>query len=81
VGQQASTARTTRVHADRWRPHPNLQTLRLEDRRSRDGVRSGQPVFLDTLLTDLQRGQQVFLGLGLVPVVAGWFAGSNKYGA
>jgi len=37
-------------------------------------------VFFDTLLTYLQRGQQVFLGLGLVLVVAGAFAGSNKYG-
>lgn len=37
-------------------------------------------VFYDTLLTYLQRGQQVFLGLGLVLVVAGVFAGSNKYG-
>ena len=37
-------------------------------------------VFYDTLLTYLQRGQQVFLGLGLVLVVAGAFAGSNKYG-
>ena len=37
-------------------------------------------VFFDTLLTYLQRGQQVFLGLGLVLVVAGWFAGSNRFG-
>ena len=37
-------------------------------------------VFFDTLLAYLQRGQQVFLGLGLILVVAGWFAGSNKYG-
>ncbi|MGH3478570.1 MAG: hypothetical protein ACRDQD_17245 [Nocardioidaceae bacterium] len=36
--------------------------------------------FYDTLLTYLQRGQQVFLALGLILVVAGWFAGSNKYG-
>lgn len=37
-------------------------------------------VFFDTLLAYLQRGQQVLLGLGLVLIVAGWFAGSNKYG-
>jgi len=37
-------------------------------------------VFFDTLLAYLQRGQQVLLGLGLVLVVAGWFAGRNKYG-
>jgi len=37
-------------------------------------------VFFDTLLTYLQRGQQVFLWLGLVLVVAGWYAGSNRYG-
>ncbi len=37
-------------------------------------------VFFDTLLTYLQRGQQVFLAMGLVLVVAGWFAGSNRYG-
>lgn len=41
---------------------------------------AASPVFFDTLLAYLQRGQQVFLGLGLVLVVAGWFAGSNKYG-
>ena len=37
-------------------------------------------VFFDTLLAYLERGQQVFLALGLVLVVVGWFAGSNKYG-
>ena len=37
-------------------------------------------VFFDTLLAYLERGQQVFLGLGLILVVAGWFAGSNRYG-
>ena len=37
-------------------------------------------VFFDTLLAYLQRGQQVLLGLGLVLVVAGWFARLNKYG-
>jgi hypothetical protein len=37
-------------------------------------------VFFDTLLAYLERGQQVLLALGLVLVVAGWFAGSNKYG-
>lgn len=38
-------------------------------------------VFYDTLLTYLTRGQQVVLWLGLVLVVAGWFASSNRYGA
>lgn len=37
-------------------------------------------VFFDTLLTYLDRGQQVVLWLGLVIVLAGWFAGSNRYG-
>lgn len=37
-------------------------------------------VFFDTLLTYLDRGQQVVLWLGLVIVAAGWFAGSNSYG-
>ncbi len=37
-------------------------------------------VFFDTLIAYLERGQRVLLGLGLVLVVAGWFAGSNKYG-
>jgi hypothetical protein len=37
-------------------------------------------VFFDTLLTYLDRGQQVVLWLGLVIVLAGWFAGSNGYG-
>ncbi|MFE7223146.1 hypothetical protein ACFU7D_00030 [Nocardioides sp. NPDC057577] len=37
-------------------------------------------IFFDTLLTYLDRGQQVVLWLGLVIVVAGWFAGSNRYG-
>lgn len=37
-------------------------------------------VFFDTLLAYLERGQRVLLGLGLVLVVAGWFAGSNRSG-
>ena len=37
-------------------------------------------VFFDTLLAYLERGQRVLLALGLVLVVAGWFAGPNKYG-
>jgi hypothetical protein len=37
-------------------------------------------VFFDTLLAYLERGQRVLLGLGLFLVVAGWFAGPNKYG-
>ena len=37
-------------------------------------------VFYDTLLAYLERGQDVLLGVGLVLVVAGCFAGENKYG-
>jgi hypothetical protein len=37
-------------------------------------------VFYDTLLTYLDRGQQVFLWFGLIVVVVGWFIGSNKSG-
>ncbi|MFD7074508.1 hypothetical protein ACFV9G_09865 [Nocardioides sp. NPDC059952] len=37
-------------------------------------------IFFDTLLSYLERGQQVVLWLGLVIVAAGWFAGSNRYG-
>ncbi len=37
-------------------------------------------VFYDTLLTYLQRGWQVFLWLGVILVVVGWFAGSNRSG-
>ncbi len=37
-------------------------------------------VFYDTMLSYLERGQDVLLGLGLVLVVAGCFAGENKYG-
>ena len=37
-------------------------------------------VFYDTLLAYLERGRQVFLWLGLILVVAGWFAGPNRYG-
>jgi hypothetical protein len=37
-------------------------------------------IFFDTLLTYLRRGQQVVLWLGLVIIVAGWFAGRNRYG-
>ncbi len=36
--------------------------------------------FYETLLSYLQRGQDVVLWLGLVLVVAGWFAGGNRYG-
>ena len=35
-------------------------------------------VFYDTLLAYLERGQDVLLGLGLVLIVAGCFAGENK---
>jgi len=37
-------------------------------------------VFYDTLLTYLERGWQVFLWLGVILVVTGWFAGSNASG-
>jgi hypothetical protein len=38
-------------------------------------------IFYDTLLTYLDRAQQVFLWLGLILVVVGWFAGANRSGA
>jgi hypothetical protein len=37
-------------------------------------------VFYDTLLGYLERGWQVFLWLGVILVVVGWFAGSNASG-
>ena len=37
-------------------------------------------VFYDTLLAYLERGWQVLAWLGLILVVAGWFAGPNKSG-
>ena len=37
-------------------------------------------VFYDTLLTYLERGWQVFLWLGVILVVVGWFAGANASG-
>lgn len=37
-------------------------------------------VFYDTLLAYLERGWQVFLWLGVILVVAAWFAGSNASG-
>ena len=37
-------------------------------------------VFYDTLLAYLDRGWQVFLWLGLILVVVGWFVGSNASG-
>ena len=37
-------------------------------------------VFYDTLLAYLERGQGVLLALGLLLVVAGCFAGANRYG-
>ena len=37
-------------------------------------------VFYDTLLTYLERGWQVFLWLGVILVVTGWFAGTNASG-
>jgi hypothetical protein len=37
-------------------------------------------VFFDTLLTYLERGWQVFLWLGVILVVVGWFTGSNASG-
>jgi hypothetical protein len=38
-------------------------------------------VFFDQLLSYLQRGQQVLLGLGVILVVVGWFARSSGTGA
>jgi hypothetical protein len=37
-------------------------------------------VFYDTLLTYLERGWQVFLWLGVILVVAGWYTGSTTSG-
>ena len=37
-------------------------------------------VFYDTLLSFLERGQQVLLWLGLIIAAAGWFAGTNATG-
>ena len=37
-------------------------------------------VFFDTLLAYLERGWQVFLWLGVILVVVGWFTGSNTSG-
>ena len=37
-------------------------------------------VFFDTLLAYLERGQEVVLWLGIIVVVAGLFAGANRYG-
>jgi hypothetical protein len=37
-------------------------------------------VFYETLLSYLERGQEVVLWLGLIMVVAGLFAGANRYG-
>ncbi|TCM38524.1 hypothetical protein [Kribbella sp. VKM Ac-2568] len=37
-------------------------------------------IFYDTLLSYLDRGWQVFLWLGLILVVVGWFAGPNRSG-
>jgi hypothetical protein len=37
-------------------------------------------VFYDTLLGYLERGWQVFLWMGVILVVVGWFAGSNASG-
>ncbi|MEU8225698.1 hypothetical protein [Kribbella sp. NPDC048915] len=38
-------------------------------------------VFYDTLLVYLDRARKVLLWLGLILVVAGWFAGPNRYGS
>jgi hypothetical protein len=38
-------------------------------------------VFFETLLAYLERGQEVVLWLGVILVVAGLFAGANRYGA
>ncbi len=38
-------------------------------------------VFYETLLSYLERGQEVVLWVGVILVVAGLFAGANKYGA
>ncbi len=44
------------------------------------GLGPASRVFYDTLLAYLSRGQQVFLWLGLIIVVVGWFAGPNRSG-
>ena len=46
----------------------------------RHGFGPASRVFFDTLLAYLERGQQVLLGLGLILIVAVWFAGANRYG-
>jgi hypothetical protein len=50
------------------------------DQLAGTGFAAASKVFFDTLLAYLERGQRVLLGIGLTLVVAGWFAGSNKYG-
>jgi hypothetical protein len=37
-------------------------------------------VFFDTLVAYLDRGKAVVLWLGIILVLAGWFAGANRYG-
>jgi hypothetical protein len=50
------------------------------DQLAGTGFAAASRAFFDTLLAYLARGQRVLFGLGLVLLVAGWFAGSNRYG-
>jgi hypothetical protein len=50
------------------------------DKLAGSGFGPASAVFYDTLLAYLERGWKVLFWLGLILVVAGWFAGSNAAG-